>query len=229
MIKKIMLDIDDTILDFHLSESIAIRKALTSLGIDVTDEIIATYSAINKSQWEALERGEIERKVLLYRRFEILFELLGVSLSGNEAQRRYETALGKESHYLEGAEEMLEALSKTYELYAASNGISKVQRPRIESAGLERYFKDIFISEEIGYNKPSVEFFDVCLERMGSPKRDEVLIFGDSLTSDILGGINAKIRTCHFDPKGRGVYEKITPDYSVSSYSEFLKLLESIE
>ena len=228
MIEKIMIDIDDTILDFHLSESIALKKTLTSLGVLATDEIVATYSAINDSQWKALERGEIERSVLLYRRFDILFERLGVKISGHEAQKRYEKALGGESHYLAGAEDMLKALIGRYELYAASNGTSVVQRPRIESAGLKRYFKEIFISEEIGYNKPSREFFDICLQRMGSPSRDTVMIFGDSLTSDILGGINAGIRTCHFAPKGKRDYSAIVPQFSVSTHAELVELLKTV-
>lgn len=229
MIEKIMIDIDDTVLDFHLSESIALKKTLASLGLSATDEIVATYSAINDSQWKALERGEIERSVLLYRRFDILFERLGVEISGHEAQKRYEKALGGESHYLPGAEDMLKELSTKFELYAASNGTSVVQRPRIASAGLDRYFKEIFISEEIGYNKPAREFFDICLERMGSPSRASVMILGDSLTSDVLGGINAGIRTCHFAPKGNTAYSAVVPEFSVKTHAEFVELLGNIE
>ena len=228
MIEKIMIDIDDTILDFHLSESIAIRKTLSSFGINVTDEVVATYSAINKSQWEALERGEITREILLPRRFELLFERYGMSISGMDAQKRYEVALGKESHYLAGAEDMLKELCERYELYAASNGTTVVQRPRIESAGLKKYFKEIFISEEIGFNKPSPQFFEACFVKMGAPVREKVMIFGDSLTSDILGGINAGIRTCHYSPKGKVNYEGIVPDYSVTTHEEFLHLLPTI-
>lgn len=229
MIEKIMIDIDDTVLDFHLSESIALKKTLASLGLSATDEIVATYSAINDSQWKALERGEIERSVLLYRRFDILFERLGVEISGHEAQKRYEKALGGESHYLPGAEDMLKELSTKFELYAASNGTSVVQRPRIASAGLDRYFKEIFISEEIGYNKPAREFFDICLERMGAPSRASVMILGDSLTSDVLGGINAGIRTCHFAPKGSTAYSAVVPEFSVKTHAEFVELLGNIE
>ena len=103
-----------------------------------------------------------------------------------------------------------------------------MQAPRIEASGIAHYFKDIFISEKIGYNKPSREFFEGCAERIEGYNPREAIIVGDSLSSDILGGKNAGILTCHFNPKNTP-YDKIIPDYKINNLSELAKLLESIE
>jgi 2-haloacid dehalogenase len=167
---------------------------------------------------------------VLTRRFEILFSELGVEISPSETQETYARLLGSCHKFLDGGEELLrefERLGK-YDLYIASNGIYIVQEPRIRESGISKYFKDIFISEKIGFNKPSVEFFESCFDKIDGFKRDEAIIVGDSLSSDIQGGINAGIKTCHFNPKGIE-YKDIRPDYSISDLSELIPLLDQIK
>lgn len=228
MIKKIIIDVDDTLFDFRKSERLAISETLSDLGIEPNDETVSLYSRINHEQWKALERGEVKREELLFRRFELLFEALGVEGSSKLAQSKYERHLGEQVHYVDGAIELLEQLLPRYELYIASNGTAIVQDPRIEKSGISRYFKGIFISERIGYNKPDRRFFDVCLEKMGCPERSEVIIFGDSLTSDILGGINAGVATCWFNPSGKENATDLSPDYEVRRLLDFPKILDKI-
>ena len=230
MIKTVFLDLDDTILDFGLAEHKAIRAALREIGLEPTDEVVARYIEINRACWAALERGELERDEVLTRRFELLFSELGFEASPARTQEIYATRLGSFHDFLPGGKELLDELSASgkYDLYIASNGIYRVQAPRIEASGIAHYFKDIFISEKLGYNKPSREFFERCAERIEGYNPKEAIIVGDSLSSDILGGKNAGILTCHFNPKNTP-YDKIIPDYKINNLSELTALLESIE
>lgn len=228
MVKFVFLDLDDTIFDFHASEGKALSGTLAELGITPTTETLALYSKINKGQWERLERGEAAREEILVRRFEILFDTLGVCKPAYEAQKIYEHNLSLEYIYIDGAEELLENLFGKYKLYLASNGTAKVQDSRIERSGIAKYFDGIFISQRVGYDKPSREFFEYCFAEIDGFSKDEAIIVGDSLSSDILGGINAGIRTCRYNPKGMPQNPEIMPDYEIASLDELPKLLERI-
>ena len=228
MIKKILLDLDDTVLDFHKGERMAIEKTLSSFGVEPTAEVIALYRECNRFCWSSLERGEMERDDVLIHRFKMVFDKLGVPEDPRKVQYVYERNLAAECHFIEGAEDAVKNLSEKYDLYIASNGTAFVQDRRIAASGIEKYCKGIFISERIGANKPSREFFDGCFEKMGDTNKDEILIVGDSLSSDILGGINAGIHTCHVDPTGAFNYAEINPDHSIKCLSELPKLLESL-
>ena len=227
MIKTIFFDLDDTLLDFHRSEREAITQTLSSFGIDPTDAVRERYSAINKYVWKQLELGLMTREQILVKRFELLFEELGVDADGMAVKRAYEWNLGGSYFYLDGAEELLEELQKKYDLYIMSNGTAVVQDRRIAASGIDKYFKEIFISEKVGYNKPSIEFFERCFERIPDFDKSSAIIIGDALTSDIKGGINAGILTCHYNPRAEG-YEDIIPDYTIKTLEELPALLESI-
>ena len=228
MLKTIFLDVDDTILDFHEAEAAAIRRTLESLGIDPVPETTALYSRINARQWELLEEGRLTRAQVLTRRFDLLFGELGVERSSREAQKTYERLLSQGHWFMPGAEALLETLSGRYDLYIVSNGTGTVQDGRIASAGIARYFRDIFISERIGFDKPRREFFDACFARIPDFDRSRAIIVGDSLTSDIRGGINAGILTCWYNPRGKQRREDIVPDLEISDLMQLPPLLESI-
>ena len=230
MIKTVFLDLDDTILDFQLAEHKAIRRALSDVGIEPSDEVVARYIEINRDCWAALERGELTREVVLTRRFELLFSELGRDISPTETQKKYAAYLGSFHDFLPGGRELLDEFKKCgkYNLYIATNGIFKVQAPRIEASGIAPYFKGIFISEKLGFNKPKKEFFDLCAAQIEGYEPSEAIIVGDSLSSDIQGGINAGILTCHFNPRGIA-YDRITPDYQIKDLSELIPLLDSIK
>ena len=228
MIDTVLLDLDDTILDFHKAEAIAVRQALTEMGVDVTDAIVARYSELNAQQWRLLEAGEITRAQVLTRRFELLYAELGLTRSGEETQQRYECLLSQGHYFLPGAEELLETLSQRYALYLVSNGNAVVQEGRLKSANIGRYFQDMFISEHIGADKPQKLFFDRCFQRMPGFRRETAIIVGDSPTSDIRWGINAGIRTCWFNPHHKPPHPDIPADYEIDALSKLPPLLAQI-
>lgn len=226
VIKTIFLDLDDTILDFSMAEAAALRRALLEAGIPPEDRILERYHHINAAQWALLEEGKLTREQVLERRFELLFSEMGLGDGCLEVGERYEAYLGQGHWFVPGAEALLETLSPRYALYLASNGTAAIQHTRLESAGIARYFRGIFISQEIGANKPDKAFFDVCFASVPEFSRDTALIVGDSLTSDIRGGRNAGIRTCWFNPKGQPCREDIRPDAEIRALPELPDLLE---
>ena len=228
MIKFVFLDLDDTIFDFHKSEGTALSYTLRELGIEPTAETLKLYSKINREGWEMLERGEATRAEILTRRFRILFEKLGKDIPAASAQALYEKQLSKEYTYVDGAPELISALLGKYKLYLASNGTARVQDGRIAISGIAKFFDGIFISERIGHDKPSREFFEGCFKTIPDFSHDEAIIIGDSLSSDILGGKNAGIRTCLFNPNGKPLSADILPDYEIRELSEIPTLLEKI-
>ena len=230
MIKTVFLDLDDTILDFRRGERIALCKAFDEKKIEYDDELIKRYVEINLDCWRALERGEMSRDEVLMGRFERLFDQVGISENAYEVQEIYEKALSREHDFLPGGRELLEELKSSgkYKIYMATNGIPEVQIPRIADSGVGEYFDGIFISENIGFSKPDKRFFEKCFENIPNFNKEETIIVGDSLSSDIQGGINAGIFTCHFNPKNRPYYS-IKPDYTINSLSELTGLLDSIK
>ena len=227
MIKFIFLDLDDTILDFHRSEAVALRKTLQSLNVDPTDAVIARYSEINREHWKALERKELSREQVLTGRFRQLFQELEMNVSPNVAQSLYEKNLSESHFFIDGAPRLLMTLSRKYPLYIASNGTTVVQTSRIASAGIGRYFKDIFLSQQLGADKPQIEFFERATGQIAGYRPEEAIILGDSLTSDIQGGINAGMHTCWFNPHHRQ-RENITPEFEIADLAEFDNVLQKL-
>ena len=230
MIKTIFLDLDDTILDFGRGERAALRNTFKELNIPINDSIVDRYAEINLAHWRALERGEMTLNQVLIGRFEQLFSEIGVAVSAEEVQQLYEQLLSREHDFMPGGKELLDALRESgkYRLFMATNGSPAVQYPRIADSGVGEYYEKIFISYELGCAKPKKEFFDKCFAQIEGFIKDETIIVGDSLTSDIKGGINAGIKTCHYNHRGRE-YTDIKPDYTIKKLSELISLLDSIE
>ncbi len=224
MIKNILFDLDDTLLDFKKSERAALTKTLIHLDIEPTDENISTYSRINAEQWKLLELGKLTRDEVRLRRYSLFFEAIGVDRDPRAAGEYYESKLSLECFFIDGAIDLLNRLCGKYRMYVVSNGHSHVQRSRIKCADIAKYFDGIFISQEIGHTKPSAEFFDFCFENIEDFKREESLIIGDSLSSDIKGGKNAGIVTVWFNPHGADCKDTV-PDYEIKSLNELEKLL----
>ena len=228
MIKNVFLDMDGTLLDFHKSESVALSKVLEDIDIKPTDEKIRLYSEINLAQWKRLEKGEIEREQVLVGRFEIFFDAIGVERNALEARKSYEKYLSQGHFFIDGAVSLLDELSEKYDLYIATNGTKTVQHGRINSSGISKYFKDIFISEDLGFNKPDRRFFEKCFEMIGGVKAEECVIVGDSLSSDILGGNNVGIKTLWFNPKHEKKHPNVKIDFETSSLSDIPDILSKM-
>ena len=229
MFEFLFLDLDDTILDFQKAEHVALSKTLREFGLEPTERVLKRYNLINKAHWEALERKELTREQVLVGRFQVLFEEMGITVEPVQVARSYEHNLSIGHWFLPGAEEAVERLSKKYKLYLASNGTAKVQAGRLASANISRFFEEVFVSQEIGANKPSPEYFERCFARIPGLDKSKTIMVGDSLTSDILGGQNAGIATCWVNPHHKQGREDIRVDYEIESLSQLEDLLESLK
>ena len=230
MIKFLFLDLDDTILDFKKAEAIAIRKTMRQYGLEPTDELATRYSAVNERHWKALERGEMTRDQVVIGRFAAFFGEQGIAVDAPAVAKTYETFLSQGHFFLPGAEETVkQKLYGKYKLYLASNGTAVVQKGRMTSADLYPYFEESFVSQELGHNKPSKEYFEAAFARIPGFDPAECLMVGDSLTSDILGGKNAGMRTVWVNPHHKIAPEAIKPDYEIELLADLPALLEEIE
>lgn len=227
MIEYLFLDLDDTILDFHKAERIAISRTVSQFGLEPTEEVLRRYHLINKAHWEMLERGELTRAEVLTQRFGVLFAEYGLHVDVEVCAKVYERNLSIGHYFLPGAEEAVDRLSKKYRLFLASNGTAVVQKGRMTSANLYRFFEKVFVSQEIGHNKPSKAYFDACFAQIPGFDPDKAMIVGDSLTSDILGGINAGIRTCWINPQHLPCRPDICPDHQIEYLSQLEALLDT--
>ena len=228
MIEFLFLDLDDTILDFHKAERIALSNTIRSFGIEPTEEVLGRYHVINKWHWEQLELGTMTRAEVLLGRFAMLFEERNIAVDPEAVARAYEKNLGIGHWFLPGAEEAVETLSKKYRLFLASNGTASVQKGRMTSANLYRFFEKVFVSQEIGHNKPSKAYFDACFAAIPDFDPEKAMIVGDSLSSDIQGGINAGIKTCWVNPTHAAAKAGICPDYEIEALHQLPALLEQI-
>lgn len=228
MIEFLFLDLDDTILDFHKAERIALGKTFQFFGLEPTEDVMARYSQINREHWEKLERKELTREEVLVGRFDVLFREYGIMVDPVTCARTYENNLSVGHYFLPGALEAVQNLSKHYKLYLASNGTAKVQAGRLSSAGIRPYFQEVFISQQIGANKPDITYFERCFARIPGFDLGKAMIVGDSLSSDILGGIRAGMKTCWLNPDGKLCREDIRPDYEIQALHQLEALLKTL-
>ncbi|MBE7050280.1 MAG: noncanonical pyrimidine nucleotidase, YjjG family [Ruminococcaceae bacterium] len=202
MYKYLLWDVDGTILDFLASEAYAIRFLFEKYNIGkCSDEMLKMYSDINLKYWQKLERGELTKPEILIGRFKEFFGIIGADLNLAESfNEEYQVTLGDHIEFVDGAEEILKSQKGKYVLAAVTNGTKVAQEKKLHLSGLDKVFDEIFISENVGYEKPNKEFFDYVFHNLGVKDKNEVLIIGDSLTSDIKGGYQAGIDTCWFNP-----------------------------
>ena len=227
MIEFLLLDLDDTILDFHKAERIALSKTIRTFGAEPTETLLNRYHEINKWHWEQLELGKLTRDQVLVNRFVALFQELNLSVDAAACVKSYENNLSIGHYFLPGAEETVKRLHEKYRLFLLSNGTACVQHGRLTSAGLYPYFEQVFISQEIGYNKPDKAYFDGCFSRIPGFDPKKALMVGDSLTSDIRGGINAGVKTVWVNPSHKACGD-IRPDYQIEALSQLEALLEEL-
>lgn len=224
MIKNILFDLDNTLFDFYASEKKALAKTLLHLGINPDEKILLRYSEINLAHWKLLEQGKLTRTEVKVNRYRQLFDEYGINASPEETTKFYEKALSEEGDLMEGALPLLKNLYGKYRLYVVSNGTLIAQQGRMKNTGITGFFDDFFISQEIGHEKPTKEFFDHCFKSIPDFKKEETLIVGDSVSADIIGGIKAGIKTVWFNPSKEK--SEIKPDYEISALYEIEKLLK---
>ena len=221
----VLFDADGTLLDFHRSEREAVKEALAMSGIDADGEMIKKYSEINDGLWKMLERKEIERSVLLYRRFELFCEHYGYIADAKRIAADYMQTLSTKGYLIGGAGELLQSLLGKARMYIITNGVEFIQRERYARTGIGKYFDGLFISEAVGFNKPDKRYFDCVESHIENFDPSRALVVGDSLTSDIKGGINAGLDTCWYNPEGKQASGEIRPTYTVSDFDGVYRII----
>lgn len=224
-IKTILLDIDGTILNFDAYEYIAFKSACELHNVPFSEKLYARYHVINKSMWKKLELGQIAKSELIYQRFLQLFAEMQIERDEYAFEDDYQRILAEGCHFMDGAVEVLQYLVPKYDIYIVTNGVTETQVQKIKTAGLHQYVKGVFISGDIGYDKPSKKFFEKCFAQIGNIDINTTLIIGDSLSSDMLGGNNAGILTCWYNPKFEKNDMKVTINYEIHHLKELKKLL----
>jgi 2-haloacid dehalogenase len=227
-VSAVLWDVDGTLLNFHASERQAVRTCFDRFSLGpCSDEMLADYARINLRWWQLLERGERTKHEILIGRFRELFDKYGISCEDVvEFNDEYQIRLGDTIVFEPGAKETVLALRGRVPQFAVTNGTKTAQQRKLARSGLEALLDAVFISEDVGAEKPSLRFFDAVFARLGGIPRDETVIVGDSLTSDIPGGINAGIRTVWYDPKGLPLPEGMRVDAVIRSIPEVLALMD---
>ena len=223
--KFVLFDADATLLDFKRSEYEAVIDVLQKFGLPVSDEIIAKYSEINEMHWKMLERGEIEKNRLYAARWEMFCAHYGFDADAQAMSDYYPITLAEKSYLMDGALEICQYLYGKYKMYIVTNGKKSVQDGRFDPSPLAPMFEGVFVSEEIGYEKPRREFFDAVVSKIPDFNAHEAIIIGDSLTSDMQGGINYGIDTCWFNPACKDAPASMNLTYVINSLDELKNIL----
>lgn len=218
--KILLFDLDNTLLDFCANETDSLNKLFQKHGYIFTDELFELYNSVNKQLWADYENGKIELDDVLNSRFSETMLRLGKEVDGIEWENQYRELLGNGCQLIEGALEVCRRLSESHRLFVITNGITKTQIKRLKQSGLYEFFEDIFISQSIGSQKPSKEFFDYVMSHIKGFNGKEALIIGDSLNTDIKGGLMSGIDTCWFNRKLHECSPEIRTTYTIASLEE---------
>ena len=223
-IKAVLLDIDNTLLDFHAASRLSMEKALIECGLPFDENTVLAFHKVNDDLWGRLEKGTITRDQLHRVRWSLVLDELGIDGDGPAVEQRFLEHLATDAVPIEGSYELLEYLHPRYTVCIASNALYKQQISRLTGVDMLKYFHKQLISEQLGAAKPSKEYFDACFMKLRPLKPSECIIIGDSVTADIEGGRNYGLHTCWFDQKGTGaVCEKA--DYTVRALTEIKEIL----
>ncbi len=219
-------DADNTLFDYNRAEATALRNTFHSLSLPYEDGYLDIYQRINQGLWQALEKQEITQADLRYRRFELLLEKLQQSGSPNQMSSAYVEYLTSCTDLIDGAYEVLETLKETSHIAIVTNGLQAVQRGRLAHSTIRDFIDEIIISEEIGAAKPHAAFFDIAFARTGRPAKSDVLVIGDSLTSDMQGGVDYGLATCWYNPTAEPRPADLGITYEIRQLRELLEMLE---
>ena len=231
MLKVILFDIDNTLLSFDEYVKESMKSGFEKFGIGTyEDGMFDTFNRINTYFWQELEKGNIDFETLQKKRWNTIFESLGMTADGIAFEKYFRECLFESAIPVYGAMELLQYLQSKYILCAASNGPYLQQVNRLKRSGMLPCFYDLFISEEIGSSKPSEHFFKTCIDRLNLKLKqeiqpDEIMIIGDSLSSDMAGGIRSGLQTCFYNPAQRPIPREMKLNYHVASLADIKNIL----
>ena len=229
MIEIVLWDVDGTLLDFKAAEKAAIRTLFAEFDLgECTDTMLARYSEINTAFWKRLEKNELSREQVLLGRFEKFFAEYGIDAGIVPAfNEKYQLSLGDTIVYRDDSLNIVKALKGKVKQYTVSNGTVAAQTKKLERSKLGDWMDGIYLSEKLGIEKPNAGFFEKVFSEICPDDRSKVMIVGDSLTSDIRGGMNAGIKTCWYNPEKRPVPGNYRIDYVISDLHEVIALLDA--
>ena len=227
-IKVLFWDFDGTISDLSAMQYYLFNQTKKDLNIDIDDDkFYEDFEKINLHCWEKYERGEYTTKDVYFNRFDKLFKQYNIDRDPYEASMIFEKHVADKPFIHDNADEIIKSLMGKYKQYATTNGASEIQKAKLKVNGIINYFDAIFVSGDIGFNKPQKEYFDKVISFIGDYKRDEIMIIGDSQTSDMLGANNAGIVSCYYNPQKKDIDKNLHIDYQISSLNEIYKILEN--
>ena len=221
----VLFDADDTLFDFQKSEDFSFRKTFLDCGLSYGMDIKRRYDDINGALWDEYNRGAIAKEYLEVTRFQRLFGAFGITRDPDQFNEIYLTNLAENSFLLVGVEEVCRALYQECRLAIVTNAVSRVAHRKIEKSSLGQYISDVFVSDDIGVQKPMPEFFDHVVSRLRNYDKSRMIVVGDSLTSDIQGGANSGLATCWFNPLKKPNSTPITPTYEIRMLAELLPIV----
>ncbi|MBR2177368.1 MAG: YjjG family noncanonical pyrimidine nucleotidase [Clostridia bacterium] len=221
----ILMDADDTIFDFPKCEYFALKESIEDFDLNFSEEVYNHFSSINAALWRKFEINKITRSELKVQRFrELVRQCFAGFERSDQMAEKYVEALSGQAILLDGAFEALESLSESYAIYIITNGLKPVQRGRFSRTDITKFIKKLYISDEIGTQKPNKAYFDYVLSDIPEKDLPKILVVGDSLTSDMQGGRNAGLTTCLFDPKNRIEMPNDLCDYKITSLMEIFDI-----
>ena len=224
-IKAVLIDIDDTILDFDRCADEASRMCADKHNITLPENYYDVFLQVNDKLWGLLEQGEIEKKDIYERRWSEILRIFEINADGKAFDDDFRSIIRDIAIPVDGAEELLLYLSKKYPVYCASNASRERQEHRLKINGWDKYISGLFISEDIGFQKPAKEFFYACFEALYPITPDEIIMIGDSVTADITGAKNFGFRSVWFNKKGKAYDNYDFTDFTVNHLSEIKKIL----
>ena len=225
--KILLFDLDDTLLDFGANETDSLNKLFQQHGYTFSDEMFRVYNSVNKRLWAEYENGTIVLDEVLKSRFSETMLRLGKVVDGIEWENIYRELLSNGCQHIEGALEVCQTLSISHRLFVITNGITQIKRLKL--SGLYEFFEGIFDSQSIGFQKPSKEFFDYVMIHIKDFSKREALIIGDSLNTDIKGGLLSGIDTCWINREPSKCSAEIQSTYTVATLTELYDICAPIK
>jgi 2-haloacid dehalogenase len=224
--ETIIFDADETLFDFKKSEKEAFKHSMLEFNFPYDEAIhLKTYQAINTKIWKEFEEGLITQEELKIQRFIRLKEELKLEFDVNQFAKAYMRHLAQASFLFEESYALVKRLSLRYHLVMITNGLKDVQDLRIKRSTIAHFFQNITVSEEVGVSKPNPKIFEYALNE--PIDRSKILMVGDSLTSDIQGGINYGIDTCWINLLKKENTSSIKPTYEIHQLTDLINILQS--
>lgn len=224
MIKYVLIDLDGTLLDFNSGERNAFKETINNFSnYELKEEDYKKFSDINEYYFNEYSKGNMSRNEFHYKRFEEIYKYLKLDCPIEESDKYYIDSLREQAIPFYDVLDCINYLKDKYKLYVASNGMTSVQKRRLEKINMLSYFKEIYVSEAVGYNKPDIGFFEYIIKDINDFDKSKYIIIGDRLDSDIKGGKDFGIRTIFLDRANK--YDVVDSDYKINSLLEIKKIL----